>query len=329
MALTVIIKLPGEDRRQLSLSLDAPRIVIGRSKSCDVVLPDPTVSPRHASIRLQGGKNLIVDEGSTNGTLVGSVKLPPQTPRAVADGEIVRIGRLWLELRFGACDGSGPGSMRDKAKALAMDVLAAQLEAQGETLEPQLEVTSGPDAGTRLPLSDSAREYLIGRSSDSDLALSDALCSRRHVSVERVGGAWCVRDHGSKRGAELDGLVLGREPQTWRDGSELRVGASVVVLRDPLLEAYEEALALSDVKMRAAELAEAHPGSETDEPVQVVDAPDEAAEVVDETPSDRLPAVVEPRAVAARGAGFVDAMVALVAMGLLGVSLAGLWWVLS
>jgi pSer/pThr/pTyr-binding forkhead associated (FHA) protein len=330
MALTVVIKLPGEDRRELSLSLDAPRVVVGRSKSCDVVLADPTVSARHASIRLQGGKNLIVDEGSTNGTLVGSVKLPPQTPRAVSDGELVRVGRVWLELRFGACDNSATGSTRDKAKALAMDLLAAQLEAQGERLQPHLEVVTGPDAGARLALSVSDDEYVIGRSSDSDLALSDPMCSRRHVSVQRVGGTWCVRDHGSKRGTELDGVTLGREPRAWRDGTELQLGDSILILRNPLAEAYEEALALSDVKMRASELAEPPPGSELpEEPLLVVEAPDEGSELDDETPSESLPVVAAPLVAPSRGAGFVDAMVALVAMGLLGISLAGLWWVLS
>ena len=48
MALTVLIKQEGED--DLALTLDAPRIVIGRSKACEVQLPDPTVSARHAVI---------------------------------------------------------------------------------------------------------------------------------------------------------------------------------------------------------------------------------------------------------------------------------------
>ncbi|MEQ9324335.1 MAG: FHA domain-containing protein, partial [Polyangiaceae bacterium] len=144
MALTVLIKQEGED--DLALTLDAPRIVIGRSKACEVQLPDPTVSARHAVIRLQGGSNLIVDEGSTNGIAVGKVKLPARTPRTVKNGEIVRIGRVWLELRFGAGMASKPAEVR----AVAMDYLAAQLRAQGEPLAPYVEATEGPAAGQRL-----------------------------------------------------------------------------------------------------------------------------------------------------------------------------------
>ena len=41
------------------LSFDAPRIVIGRGRNCDVSLPDPSVSFRHASIRQQGTEVLL------------------------------------------------------------------------------------------------------------------------------------------------------------------------------------------------------------------------------------------------------------------------------
>ena len=87
MAVTVLIRAADHGEEPLALTLDAPRIVIGRGKGCEIQLPDPTVSARHASLRLRGGENLIIDEGSTNGIAVGSVRLPPQTPRALRDGD--------------------------------------------------------------------------------------------------------------------------------------------------------------------------------------------------------------------------------------------------
>jgi len=63
-----------------------------------VRLPDPTVSHRHASLRQRGTDYIIVDEDSTNGTFVGPVRLPPQTPRVIRSGDLVRVGRVWLEL---------------------------------------------------------------------------------------------------------------------------------------------------------------------------------------------------------------------------------------
>lgn len=328
MALTVLIKLAGED--DVALTLDAPRLVIGRSKGCEILLPDPSVSPRHASIRLQGGSNLIVDEGSTNGIVVDGVKLPKGTPRSVRSGAMVRVGRVWLQLEFGAGVASKPAEVR----AAGMDILAAQLRAGGEALAPYVEVTSGPAEGQRLELSDGAREYLLGRGADVDMKLADERCSRRHVAIERAGDAWKVRDLGSKQGATLDGEPLGRQSVRWQDGTELCVGETTLVLRDPLREAWEECLAAEDVKMRPEEWREAPPGAPTATPPPVVEAPaEDVLEPVQDEPAPPPPPVA-PAPVAAiepRGLGYatVDLLVALVAVGLICVSIAGLMYVLG
>jgi Domain of unknown function (DUF1707)/FHA domain len=48
---------------------DAGPVVVGRSRRCDVVLEDPTVSRRHLELRPAGdGQWLAVDVGSLNGT---------------------------------------------------------------------------------------------------------------------------------------------------------------------------------------------------------------------------------------------------------------------
>ena len=47
--------------------IDKRRVVIGRSKECDVQLPDPNVSRRHAELRQEGASYWLVDLDSTNG----------------------------------------------------------------------------------------------------------------------------------------------------------------------------------------------------------------------------------------------------------------------
>src|SRR5438034_707105 len=98
MALTVTV-LSGKNKAgaALRLTFDAPRIVIGRGEGCEVRLPDPSVSARHASIRARGAEYLLVDENSKNGTLLGKVLLSPMSPRVLKTGDRVRAGRVWLE----------------------------------------------------------------------------------------------------------------------------------------------------------------------------------------------------------------------------------------
>ncbi|MGE0790049.1 MAG: FHA domain-containing protein [Sandaracinaceae bacterium] len=56
--------------------MDVPLyIVIGRSEDCDVVLPDASVSGRHARLSWRGAKILIEDLGSANGTWVDGKKV--------------------------------------------------------------------------------------------------------------------------------------------------------------------------------------------------------------------------------------------------------------
>ena len=69
-------------------------LTIGR-EGCDVVLPDPEVSRRHAVMRvLDSGDVAIEDLGSTNGTWVNDERA--EGPTRVAPGDIVRFGNtLW------------------------------------------------------------------------------------------------------------------------------------------------------------------------------------------------------------------------------------------
>jgi len=75
--------------------LKEPVSVLGRSKRCDVVLPDPNVSRQHAEIRLEGDDHVIVDLDSTNGVKVNG----REVKRAVvAAGDRIELGST--ELRF-------------------------------------------------------------------------------------------------------------------------------------------------------------------------------------------------------------------------------------
>ncbi|GIL45272.1 hypothetical protein Vafri_2552 [Volvox africanus] len=43
---------------------------VGRVDPCDIVLPVPTVSSRHAILTIEGDKVLVIDVNSTNGTTI-------------------------------------------------------------------------------------------------------------------------------------------------------------------------------------------------------------------------------------------------------------------
>ena len=66
---------------------------IGRSPDCDIFLDDVTVSRRHAILRRNGGKFVIEDQGSLNGTFVNRRRIESAE---LADGDELQIGKYRL-----------------------------------------------------------------------------------------------------------------------------------------------------------------------------------------------------------------------------------------
>jgi hypothetical protein len=77
------------------LSSDRPRAAwtIGRSRSCDVTQPDPTLSRTHATLRMRWGLWTLEDHASTNGTWVNGRRVQRVRLRP---GDDVLLGDLPL-----------------------------------------------------------------------------------------------------------------------------------------------------------------------------------------------------------------------------------------
>ncbi len=72
------------------IELGEQTISIGRSPECDVALPDPNVSRRHAEVRRHGSDFILVDLGSTNGTKVNGSWVTGE--RKLNDGDEMNFG---------------------------------------------------------------------------------------------------------------------------------------------------------------------------------------------------------------------------------------------
>lgn len=68
-------------------------ITIGRLPECGIVLDDPNVSRRHAQLRREAGRIVLVDLGSTNGTKVNGVMV---REHALEPGDVISVGTTLL-----------------------------------------------------------------------------------------------------------------------------------------------------------------------------------------------------------------------------------------
>lgn len=95
----VVLDEHGNKKETISITRDP--VVIGRLSTNDVVLADSNVSRRHAELRRQGSKWILVDLGSTNGTLVNG-KLAKEQPLKSGDRMTFGTSELLFELKQGA-----------------------------------------------------------------------------------------------------------------------------------------------------------------------------------------------------------------------------------
>jgi pSer/pThr/pTyr-binding forkhead associated (FHA) protein len=320
----------------LSLTCEAPLVVVGRGEGCDVRLPDPSVSHRHATIRQRGHEYILVDEGSANGTFIGNVKLGAHAPRILKHGDLARIGRVWLEVRFDNRVPPAQGLLATKELALAL--VARALDAQGELGGPRIVVVDGPDRGKSLLLEEAGRTYVLGRGGEVDLVLEDSDASRRHVQVVRRADQVLARDLGSKNGAEIGGARLDQRDRVWPLDQELRVGQNTFAYRHPAIEALGELERAADEKIREGEsIAPPEPPVVTAENESAAHNALGGSRSPDGTGRDlgaAAPIAEMPRASPrerARKPGWTstDFAVVLLAVGVLALSAVGLFWLLK
>jgi FHA domain/Domain of unknown function (DUF1707) len=74
----------------LALPAAEGSVTLGRSRECDCVLAEPSVSRRHAELRHEGGRWMLRDLGSRNGTRVNGARLLDETE--VGPGDRVSFG---------------------------------------------------------------------------------------------------------------------------------------------------------------------------------------------------------------------------------------------
>lgn len=251
MGITVVVRYAGSEKTRLTFD-GTQRVVIGRGPGSDVRLPDTSVSYRHATLRAQGAEFVLVDEGSTNGTFVGEIRIAPNTSRLVRSGDSVRVGRMSLELRMDRSP-----ITRDLAVAtrdLALALVAEAIEAAGTDATTRVRVVEGVDQGSMLALAQFEHEYVIGRASHCDLQLTDPDVSREHIRVARRSEGVVVVDAGAKNGTSVGAVRVGpREPAVWRPAQMIGIGRTVLSLEEPLNDALARIEGSPDERLALAE----------------------------------------------------------------------------
>ncbi|MBA2541685.1 MAG: FHA domain-containing protein, partial [Deltaproteobacteria bacterium] len=145
----------------------ASLLTIGRAGT-DIVLAQPLVSRRHADLRWQDGKHVLIDRDSPNGTFVNGERVKGSRP--LAPGDIVQIGTFRLTY-----DGDSLDSF-DQRGAIRLDASAVERSVGSRQLL----------APTTLSIEPCELVAIVGGSGAGKSTLMTALCGFQRASSGKV-----------------------------------------------------------------------------------------------------------------------------------------------
>jgi pSer/pThr/pTyr-binding forkhead associated (FHA) protein len=220
-----------------TLTFDQPRVVVGRGAHADVRLPARAVSSSHCALRVEGGELSIVDDASSNGTLVNGALLVKGRRKVLRDGDRIIVPGFELTVTVS----TAVADPAERTATVARKLLAEAIALAGsEGAPPWLELRSGRKAGQRWVFGTAPSKLVAGRGDGCDLFLEDPDCSRHHAEFARDEQGVIARDLSSKNGIFVSGRRV--TERRLRDGDELQIGRIVLVFKDPadeLLRAIE------------------------------------------------------------------------------------------
>jgi pSer/pThr/pTyr-binding forkhead associated (FHA) protein len=191
-------------------------LVIGRSEEGAGALGgDPELSRRHAQISpLPGGRLLLEDLGSTNGTWVNGARIP--APTLLAPGDEVAVGGSVLRV------------LAASVPAEAGPAAAAVSEAkEPRPKRPGLRVASGWAPGAQIPIGDGP--LVLGTAAaGSDEFGGDPAIGAEHVRVTPLdGGRVLLEDLGSGSGTIVGGAAI-PAPTVLSPGDRFGIGGQTL-----------------------------------------------------------------------------------------------------
>ncbi len=115
--------------------IDRDNMIIGRGEDCDIILPSRQVSRNHARVRRSGGRYILEDLGSKNGTFINGKELTE--PYTLQDGDEIQVA-LSFKIFFVDAGATVPLFFEKRQIGLRLDKDAKSVWIKGQELDPPL-----------------------------------------------------------------------------------------------------------------------------------------------------------------------------------------------
>lgn len=191
----VLVSIDGKE-----YSLKEGENLVGREMADVLLFYDKSVSRKHALIILENDKCFIQDLGSTNGTFLNGVRLPPGQKTPLYDGDEIAFADTIFRFSYPLCK-------REEIKAKAFLIIE----------------------GKEIPIT--AEEFVIGRK-EGDLIVPNPYVSHIHCKIYLEEAGAFIEDLGSTNGTFVNGEEIERgEKIPLEDGTLIEIGGTKLVFR--------------------------------------------------------------------------------------------------
>jgi ABC transport system ATP-binding/permease protein len=221
----------GTDRPWVEVKLHAGDHIIGRDRTCDIILLDKVVSRRHARLEVEEDGLWVMDLGSANGTQLDEAPLSPRLRTRLQPEQHISIIDFELTVTPDVIEKSADFKTPDDIDIL-LDTLAEKAPIApaadpdseiGETMIGESIHVDTPVSSAPLNLAGQDR-ITIGRAPDNHIVLKHPGVSRYHAVIERLGKRTRITDLHSDNGVYINNQHVKNRYGWLQQGDILKIG---------------------------------------------------------------------------------------------------------
>jgi pSer/pThr/pTyr-binding forkhead associated (FHA) protein len=236
--------------RDASIDVVPEGVFLGRGADCAVRTDDAMVSRKNCKIALAGGRWMVEDLGSSNGTFVNEVRIQKQ---ALNHADVVRCGTL--QVRFVETADAAPMSNKPKTTSMPAQNLGV---ADSVQIDPSLQQAFGNAGGALNPAAlMQQKDYELQQVSHE----RDALAARLREAMQELEAANSRAEGGNaelqrlrtENVSQRDRLAQVQREKSLQEEEIHEITKAANELRDDLDKARREA---SENKQRVDELTD-------------------------------------------------------------------------
>jgi pSer/pThr/pTyr-binding forkhead associated (FHA) protein len=219
-AAEAVPRLVSVTQAAMAFTLREGEHAVGR-EGPDVLIPDSTVSRKHAQITVSGDTVKLVDLGSTNGTTVNGSRIAANEDVELKANDEIGFGATTFRLLMPGVE-AGPPKPRETEEEPETPE-----QPEPESILARLVGTGG----TKGEFFVTKEEIQIGRR-EGDILIKDSYCSGRHAQLVFEDDGWHIVDLGSTNGSFVNGEKIEPDQKVEiKDGDEITLGQSTFLFK--------------------------------------------------------------------------------------------------